>query len=92
MCVLINFFNGNLCPVQKINPDIKEYKKAIDSISDMGKALEAEMTEKQKKLFEAYVETRIESEIMLQDEVFMHGFTLGIEVQREMQKIMEKYQ
>lgn len=92
MCLFIKLFNGNLCPISKINPDTEEYQKINDKLSNMEESLDAEMTEKQKKLFEAYIETRNESELMLQEEVFMHGFTLGLEIQREMQKVMKKYQ
>lgn len=83
------FFNGEIKP-ESWTPDTKEYRKRLQESSSLNEALTEDMTERQVEMFNIYMDNHVEMDIMMQVDIFQRAFLLGVQMQKEMQKLKKR--
>lgn len=83
------FFNGEIKP-EAWTPDSEEYRRLLKESSSLSQALTQDLTEKQVEMFNLYMDSHVEMDIMMQVDIFQKAFLLGVQMQKELQKLKKK--
>ena len=75
--VLEELFYGNLCPNTDCRSKEKEVKELMGYIADHHDTIIAQLTEKQKEIFEKFDDCWDEMTDINEREIFVHAFKLG---------------
>ncbi len=87
MSVLVEFYRGNLRPIEQIgHPKEKMYMDLVEDTRRFEAELLESLTEKQSQLLETIKESMADLNAMDQEETFAFGFRLGIQFGAELFK------
>lgn len=77
MFILDKLWEDGLHPSEHISIQTKEYRQAINRMSDLADSLTKEMTAYEKEIFEAFSLAKAEVENIEQQKCFIEAFRLG---------------
>lgn len=87
--VLEQLFRGKIDPVDW-TPQLEEHRRCLKNSGDIGRELSADLTKEQKKKLDQYIDACLDTEIIIQEEIFCKAFVLGVQLQREVTLLSEK--
>lgn len=82
-------FNGEIKP-EAWTPDSEEYRRRLKESGSLSQALTQDLTERQVEMFNLYMDNHVEMDIMMQVDIFQKAFLLGVQMQKELQKLEKK--
>lgn len=84
MTILEDLYNGNInpCELERLNTR-EDYKTATSRVCEAQAELDATMTDAQKLLFEKYVKEWDMMSLIVEEEIFKEGFSLGMSIKEE---------
>lgn len=91
MSVLENLFRGKINPIDW-TPESEEYHSRLKKSGDIGRVLSADLTEEQNKMLDQYIDARLDTEIIIHEELFRRAFLLGVQMQREVKLLSDKHE
>ena len=71
---------GDIRPNERFFKRNSQYAKALDEVVKVGDALTASLNEKEKKLFEDYMDAQREVTVLTDCETFCYAFKLGAKI------------
>ena len=80
MLVLEDLYLGDIRPNERGFKRNSQYAKALDEVVKAGDALTEGLTERQKELFEDYITTQREVNVLTDCETFCMAFKLGAKI------------
>ena len=87
MTVLEDLWYGNIRPVEKYIVGNMEYKNLLRLVSKNKEAFERELSPKQLELFEKYNDSVNEMNSISETAAYQYGFSLGIRLMIESQRL-----
>ena len=80
MQILEDLYVGDVRPNERFFKRNSQYAKALDEVVKVGDALTASLNEKEKKLFEDYMDAQREVTVLTDCETFCYAFKLGANI------------
>ena len=80
MLILEDIYLGDVHPSERSFKRNSQYGKALDEVVRAGDALTDTLTEKQKELFEDYMTTQREVNVLTDCETFIYAFRLAAKI------------
>ena len=80
MQILEDLYLGDVRPNERFFKRNSQYAKALDEVVKVGDALTASLNEKEKKLFEDYMDAQREVTVLTDCETFCYAFKLGAKI------------
>ena len=80
MLILEDLYLGDVRPSERSFKRNSQYAKALDEVVRAGDALTDTLTEKQKELFEGYMTTQREVNVLTDCETFIYAFRLAAKI------------
>ena len=83
--ILESIFRGSLSPTDLVYPADPEYKQLCHEVVDLSDQLSQTLTPPQQELLEQLIHTIYSANLIESESYFSFGFSLGLELQREIQ-------
>ena len=80
MLILEDLYLGDVRPSERSFKRNSQYAKALDEVVKAGDALTDTLTEKQKEVFEEYMSTQREVNVLTDCETFIYAFRLAAKI------------
>ncbi len=80
MLILEDLYLGDVHPSERSFKRNSQYAKALDEVVRAGDALTDTLTEKQKEVFEEYMSTQREINVLTDCETFIYAFRLAAKI------------
>ncbi len=80
MQILEDLYLGDIRPNERFFKRNSQYAKALDDVVKVGDTLTASLNEKEKKLFENYMDAQREVTVLTDCETFCYAFKLGAKI------------
>ena len=81
--ILESIFRGNLSPTDLVYPSDPEYKQLRHEVVELSDQLYQTLTPSQQELLEQLIHTIYSANLIESESYFSFGFSLGLELQRE---------
>jgi hypothetical protein len=76
--ILEEFFYGNITPANQTFKHNSEYERAVKALTNKGEKLLEKLNAEERTLFEKYLDTQGEVDILTAVQNFIHGYKLGV--------------
>ena len=84
--IIVDLWNGNIEPIKHCGQDNAELEELIGLIERNRTELNNALNEKQKDIFEKYIDCVDEYNCILREEIFCYGFSVGSKIMIEATK------